>query len=62
MSKLTISQATMRLDRETKGAVLYKNVDDGMAITSLYLRKDGIPTPYPQNIVVTVAAGGPDIA
>lgn len=60
MSTTTISKATMTMERQTKGAVLYNNVKDGGAITNLYLRKDGLTEPYPGSIEVTVAVDAPD--
>ncbi len=54
-------QATMNLDRVTKGAVLYKNIKQNVieAITNLYLRKSGLdPAPYPEVIHVTVEIEG----
>ncbi len=55
----TIDTVTMTPDRITKGAVLYKDLVrtsgmEGQALTSLYLRKDGLPTPFPPKITVTV--------
>ncbi len=52
----TIATAMMVMKRATKGAVLYENVStgDGRAVTTLYLRKDGLVEPYPGEIVVTV--------
>ena len=52
MSK-TISVAQMTLKRETKGALLYENTETGLAITSIYLRKDGVASPYPKTITLT---------
>ncbi len=55
----TIDTVVMKLDRATKGAVLYKDSVrttgvEGQALTSLYLRKDGLPEPFPPEITVTV--------
>lgn len=49
-------QSDMRLDRITKGAVLYKNVREGQpeAMTNLYLRKSGLTEPYPEIIHITI--------
>lgn len=44
----------MKLERLTKGAALYKNPIDGQAVTNLYLRKDGLPTPIPETIKVLI--------
>ena len=56
----TISTATMKLDRVTKGAVLYKDAkeDGGTALTSIYLRKIGLAEPFPPTITVTIAIEG----
>jgi len=51
----TICIATMTMDRTTKGAVLYKNVKQGQAVTNLYLRKDGLAQPFPGEITLTVS-------
>ena len=53
----TISTATMKLDHVTKGAVVYKDAraDAGTALTSIYLRKVGLPEPFPPTITVTIA-------
>ncbi|KKN65468.1 hypothetical protein LCGC14_0481880 [marine sediment metagenome] len=59
----TISKALMTMTRQTKGAVVYDNVkpnNGGQAITTLYLRKDGLTEPYPGSIEVTVAVDDPD--
>ena len=52
----TISTSEMKLDRETKGAVLYKAIETAPneAITNLYLRKSGLTAPYPEVIHVQV--------
>ena len=49
-------QATMQLERVTKGAVLYKNVKTATneATTNIYLRKSGLTEPYPETIHVTI--------
>lgn len=51
-----IATATMNLTRETKGAVLYHNEDEGSseAVTNLYLRKSGLTKPYPEVLIVTI--------
>ncbi len=53
----TIKSATMVMVRSTKGAVLYKNVNEGegQPITTIYLRKSGLTEPYPGEITVTIA-------
>ncbi len=52
----TIQQSDMKLDRVTKGAVLYKVVEENpaSAITSIYLRKSGLTEPYPTVITLRV--------
>ena len=50
-------EATMQLVRETKGAVLYQNVREGIgeAVTNIYLRKSGLDgSPYPETIHITI--------
>lgn len=44
----------MHLDRETKGTFLYASDDPNAAVTSMYVRKTGLPNGAYQNIVVTV--------
>ncbi len=52
----TITTARLTMDRTTKGAVLYKNVNtaDGQAVTTVYLRKDGLTEPFPGEISMTI--------
>ena len=55
-----ISKTELRLERETKGAILYTNPVTGSSspVTSIYLRKSGMPTTtYPQSIHVTIESG-----
>jgi hypothetical protein len=55
-------QLLFTLEKETKGALRYNEVDkDGKAIEhpdfaigTLYLRKSAFPAPFPQAIAVTV--------
>ena len=60
MPRIATKQLTM--DRVTKGAVLYStknspDADNGSPITSIYLRKSGMPTEnYPATITVTIEA------
>jgi len=51
-----IAKTKLTLNRITKGAVLYKadQTDDEDAITSIYLRRLGLETPYPSQITITV--------
>lgn len=53
----TVSIVTLKLDRATKGAGLYKCMDEesGSPITTIYLRKDGFPGPLPIKILLTLA-------
>ena len=53
----TISIVTLKLDRATKGAGLYKNEDEesGSPITTIYLRKSGFPGALPTKILLTLA-------
>ncbi len=59
----TIQQSDMKLDRVTKGAVLYKAMDmednPASAITSIYLRKSGLTEPYPTEITLRVQVVSP---
>ncbi len=52
----TISISEMKLDRITKGAVLYKAIETApnRSITNLYLRKVGLEEPYPTTIHVRI--------
>ncbi len=54
----TIGTAVMKLDRVTKGAVLYKVAPADevkrQALTSIYLRKVGLSEPFPATITITV--------
>lgn len=51
-------EVSMSLTRETKGAVLYNNTEEGpeQAVTNLYLRKSGLQTPYPEVITLIIQA------
>lgn len=51
-------KVTMRLERLTKGAALYKNEREGEAVTNIYLRKDGLPTPPPETIEIRIQDAG----
>lgn len=57
-----IANVKMNKVRETKGAVLYENVDasSGQAVTNLYLRKEGMTAPFPEvlDVQITSAGGG----
>ena len=58
-----IAQATMKLERITKGAVLYKSDVVGIidkALTSIYLRQQGLDRPFPPGITVTISAWDSD--
>ncbi len=46
-----------RLEKETKGAVQYKEFGESserMAVGTLYVRKSALPTPYPQELTVVI--------
>ncbi len=47
-------KTTLKLERETKGALLYKNVVSNQLITTLYIRKSGLKKPYPKQITMTI--------
>lgn len=53
----TIGTSIMKLDRVTKGAILYKSVVEGDSevLTSIYLRKSGLSEPYPNTVTITAA-------
>ncbi len=54
MSK-TITTCQMTLKRTTKGAILYEATNkNGGALTSLYLRKEGLTEPFPALIEVVI--------
>lgn len=44
----------MTLKKETKGTVVYEAAQDAQ-ITSVYIAKSALPTPFPTTITVTVA-------
>ncbi len=48
-----IGSVLLQKERVTKGAVLYKNDSSGL-MTSVYLRKSGLETPYPDSIEVSI--------
>ena len=56
----------MKLEKETKGAVRYQEVDSkgeklsNYAIGTLYIRKSALTTPYPTSLTVTILEGGED--
>ncbi len=52
----TVTKTKLVLEKTTKGALLYKNVNeqDGQAITTIYFRKSGIVEPYPGELTITV--------
>ena len=55
----TISRQTLTMERTTKGAILYTTEKElqgnGGPVTSIYLRKEFMPTQnYPGTITVTV--------
>lgn len=56
----TICTSTLTMKRSTKGAVLYGNTKDGQAVTTIYLRKDGLTEPYPGEITLTVSRSDDD--
>lgn len=47
----------MELERETKGAVLYKGDYNG-AMQNIYVKKFALPTPPPKTIMVEVEFEG----
>ncbi len=60
----TIAITMMNLERTTKGAALYKNPKEGSseALTTIYLRKSGLPNVVPDQILVTVTTENGDDA
>lgn len=52
-------EAKFMFEKETKGAVRYKEVQEQGKLTALgtiYLRKNALPIPFPINLVVKVEA------
>lgn len=52
-----VTRAILTKKRETKGAVLFENLNpnDGPALTNIYIRKQAFPDGvYPQEIVLIV--------
>jgi len=58
----TIASAMMRLDKITKGAIRYSDMDteEDSPITVIYLRKSGLKEPYPTEIELLVKVQGSD--
>ena len=46
-------KVVMKVDKETKGAIRYAPEGDSY-LGNIYIRKDGLPTPHPESITVTV--------
>jgi len=44
----------MTKDRDTKGTYVYKNGDEGAAITSLYIKKSAVKDDAPDTITVEI--------
>lgn len=46
----------MELEKETKGTVRYKEVDDGkdIIIGTLYIKKSALTQPYPEKVRVII--------
>ena len=49
-----------KFDKETKGTVRYGEVTatENYAVGTLYIRKAALPTPYPQDLTVTITDQG----
>jgi hypothetical protein len=47
-------EMTLTLKKSTKGTHVYANED--AYITQVYIRKEGLPTPPPQTVKITVEA------
>jgi len=43
-----------KLEKETKGALRYKETSTAQAVRTLYIRKQSVLPPAPQNIRVTI--------
>lgn len=50
-----VATIKMAFERETKGTVLYKE-QGANARHNLYIAKDKLPQPFPNNITVTITA------
>ncbi len=55
MSDLTMLKVHLAYDRSTPGTHVYKAHQEGVAISALYIRKDGIQGERPDNITVVVS-------
>lgn len=52
-------EAEFIFEKETKGAVRYKEVPKQgkiLALGTIYIRKNALPSPFPSNLVITVEA------
>ncbi len=46
---------TLYRTKETKGTVVYRDVDENPAVPTLYIRKDHLPTPRPETVKVSIS-------
>lgn len=53
MTKSKELTARFALEKETKGAVVYSEVDTDI-IRTLYVRKEALSEPFPQELTVTI--------
>lgn len=44
----------MKINSEKKHSIRYDAVSDNAAVSSVYIMNHSLPTPYPQNIVISV--------
>ncbi len=52
MSTITMP---MYRTKETKGTVVYRDVDESPAVPTLYIRKEHLPTPPPETVTLTIS-------
>ncbi len=50
----TLCEVTLPKDRETKGTVLYTSGNPGSPVRNIYVSKNVMSAPYPEDIRVTV--------
>lgn len=48
----------MKINSEKKHSIRYDAIDKDAGVTSVYVMKSSLVTPYPKNIIITVQEGG----
>ena len=56
MAEQNGSTTKMVVNKETKGAIRYAPEGDS-TVGNIYIRKEGLPSPWPESIVVTIHYG-----